>query len=154
LENQAILEREKEIYKQRIAELEEKIKQSESKRSFQLFEFEKERAKWTLEKDKLSQELDSAVEQYKKCKNKREKVEKDYNKIKNEFREHRKYLMSSGVNSSVAVKELASERIKLTKAGSSNPDSVSEAKTGMRSFKQPKYTKNYIGDNSRTKGYK
>jgi len=150
LENQSVLEREKEIYKNRIYELEEKFKQTESKRSFQLFEFEKERAKWTLEKDKLLQELESSVDQLKKAKMKKDKAEKDLNKLKTEYREHRKYLMSSNLNSSAAIKELASDRIKMSKAGS-NSDSVSEGVSGVRSYRSTKFSKNYIGDYTKSK---
>ena len=57
-ENQTVLEREKEIYKQRMKEIENKINSSESKRSSMMFEFEKERAKWALEKDKFINEIE------------------------------------------------------------------------------------------------
>ena len=66
IDNQTMLEREKEIYKQRMKEIESKINSSESKRSAMMFEFEKERAKWALEKDKLFNEIENLSENLKK----------------------------------------------------------------------------------------
>jgi len=146
LENQAVLEREKEIYKHRLAELESKLKNSDSKRSFQIFEIEKERAKWMLEKDKLIQDKDVIKDQYRKLKEKKEKLEKELNKIKNDFREHRKFMYSGTISSGSAAKELASEKVKTIKTKSSL-DSSSDYRPSMRSYKKTKYsTKNYIGD--------
>jgi len=42
-----------ESYKQKISELDLKYKETENKRSAMIFEYEKERAKWNLEKDHL-----------------------------------------------------------------------------------------------------
>lgn len=150
LENQSVLEREKEMYRTKLGELETRLKESESKRSLQIFEHEKERAKWTLEKDKILQEYEQVESNYRKVKAKKEKIEREYAKIKNDYRDHRKFIMSGAMNSSAAAKELVSDKVKLTKTGS-NTDSVNESKTSTRTFRQQKYTKNYIGDYSRPK---
>jgi predicted nucleic acid-binding Zn-ribbon protein len=54
VDNQRALEKERETFKSKMQEIEQKCKDLENKRSTQIFEFEKERAKWGLEKDFLS----------------------------------------------------------------------------------------------------
>lgn len=59
------LDREKDVYRQRLGEQETKAKEAERARSQGLFEFEKERARWQLERDTLAckvQELEESVE--------------------------------------------------------------------------------------------
>jgi chromosome segregation ATPase len=145
LETQSRLEQEKEIYKQKILEMENRAKTSESKRSFQIFEFEKERAKWTLEKDKLLTELEQVSEQYKKTKARKDKTEKEMEKLKNDLRSHRKFMYSGALNSSNAAVEMASEKVKLAKAGS-NTEASSESKAKTSYQRTPKYPRKYIGD--------
>lgn len=144
LENQATLEREKEVYKHKMNELDTKLKNSESKRSFQIFEIEKERTKWKIEKDNLIQDMDKIREAARKLKDKKEKLERELNKIKNDFREHRKFMYSGAMNSSLAAKEIAQEKVRLTM---SSIDSTSSHKPSSRTYKKSKYmSKNYIGD--------
>lgn len=54
VDHQRALEKDREVYKSKIAEIEQKCKELENRRSTMIFEFEKERAKWGLEKDFLS----------------------------------------------------------------------------------------------------
>lgn len=58
LEHQSALSREKDIYKQREEELENKLKEAESAKSNQLFEFEKLKAQWTFDRDRLQADLE------------------------------------------------------------------------------------------------
>lgn len=53
IENQKVLEKERETFKGRLQEVEQKCKELENRRSTMIFEFEKERAKWGLERDHL-----------------------------------------------------------------------------------------------------
>lgn len=53
IEHQRALDKERETLKLKITDIENKCKELENKRSTMLFEFEKERAKWGLEKDHL-----------------------------------------------------------------------------------------------------
>ena len=53
MDHQRAVERERESLKGRISEVEQKCKEIENKRSTMIFEFEKERAKWGLERDHL-----------------------------------------------------------------------------------------------------
>jgi hypothetical protein len=54
VDHQRALEKEREVFKQKQQEIEQKCKELENKRSTMIFEFEKERAKWGLERDFLS----------------------------------------------------------------------------------------------------
>mmetsp|Transcript_19980 Transcript_19980/g.19602 ORF Transcript_19980/g.19602 Transcript_19980/m.19602 type:complete len:143 (+) Transcript_19980:1058-1486(+) len=140
-----LLEKEKVNYKQNLEILEKKYKDSESKRSLQIFEVEKERAKWALEKDNIKHEYDLLKDKNRKLASKKERLEKELMKIKTDFREHRKIIHSGGISSSAAAKEFASEKVKTM---SSVDSSLSSSyKPSSRTYKKPKYsTKNYIGD--------
>lgn len=140
------MEKEKEQYKLKLAESEAKLKSSETKRSFQIFEFEKEKAKWTLEKDKLVQEQDILTEKLRKSRSKKDKLDQELLKLKNQFREHRRFMYSSNLSSSSAAKDLATKQVEMTLSATN-----SETKPSMKSFKQPKYSKNYIGDYAKPK---
>ena len=54
VEYQRSLEKERETYKSKLNDAETKTKEAEGKRNSLIFEFEKERAKWALEKDHLN----------------------------------------------------------------------------------------------------
>lgn len=53
-EGSRITEKDRETLKGKIAELEVKNKELEARRSTMIFEFEKERAMWTVEKDHIN----------------------------------------------------------------------------------------------------
>lgn len=150
LENQSVLEREKEIYKRRIEEVEMKAKESESRRSNMMFEFEKEKARWNLEKDHMVTEIEELQEQYKKAKKRKDALTKEVEKLKNDFRTHRRFLYSSGLNSSNAIGQMASKHVDMAKASSKEP--LVEANTNSyRPYKSPKYQTKYISDGSNSK---
>jgi phage shock protein A len=52
-EYQSVIENLKESFKKKESALDEKIREAEKKRSTMIFEHEKERTKWNLEKDHL-----------------------------------------------------------------------------------------------------
>ena len=118
MEFQAILEREKEIYKQRLMEIEHKAKTSESKRSALVFEFEKEKAKWSLEKDNLIIEIESLTDSLKKSKRKREAIIKTNEKLKydkkNKNRYNSQYTYSSVLPQTAENGNISTKRIELT----------------------------------------
>ena len=63
VDNQRAIEKERENFKSKLQDIEQKCKELENKRSSTLFEFEKERAKWGLEKDFLSSQKQEVQEQ-------------------------------------------------------------------------------------------
>ena len=143
LENQANIEREKESWRVRIQELEHKVKNSESKRSYMIFEFEKEKAKWTLEKDKFISEIESLTENLKKAKRRKEALAKENEKLKTDFRNHRKFLHSSVMNSTTGA--ISNKNLEVKKSDSIS-ESQKEFKPRSSLGKSPKSTKAYIGD--------
>jgi malate synthase len=63
IENQRSLEKERETFKQKQNDIEQKCKDLESKRSTMIFDFEKERAKWGLERDTILNQKQEIQEQ-------------------------------------------------------------------------------------------
>lgn len=139
LENQASLEREKEIYKQRLAEIELKVKNSETKKSSMLFEFEKERAKWALEKDKLQNEIDNLNEYLKSAKRKKDSLLKDNEKLKNEAKSRGRFIHASTIGPNITNCVLATRQIDLLKG-----DSMKQP--GSSFLKSPTFNQKFIGD--------
>ena len=64
LEHQRAIDKDRETYKAKIYEIEQKAKEIDNKRSTMVFEFEKERAKWGLEKDFLVSQKQEVQEQH------------------------------------------------------------------------------------------
>jgi hypothetical protein len=53
MDHQKTLEKEKDVFKGKLSEVERKAKEAEQKKSQLLFDFEKDRAKWQLERDHI-----------------------------------------------------------------------------------------------------
>jgi len=53
MENQRGLEKDRDTFKQKLTDVEQKCKELENKRSTMIFDLEKERAKWGLERDTI-----------------------------------------------------------------------------------------------------
>lgn len=84
LEYQKLLDIEREKLKQKIQEIETKYKESEAKRNSLLFEHEKERAKWSLEKDHILNQRNDLQETIEKLEKKKEMLLRENEKLKNE----------------------------------------------------------------------
>lgn len=70
-------------------DLEQKIKESEMKRSQLIFDQEKERAKWNLEKDHLQAQKNDIQDQCEKAERKKEFLMKDNERLKNDNKNKR-----------------------------------------------------------------
>lgn len=81
MESQKIIDKERENFKLRVHELEFKAKEADSKRSALIFEFEKERAKWALERDHLINQKNDAVEMIQRLERKKENLLKENQKL-------------------------------------------------------------------------
>ncbi len=55
MDNQTALEKEREVYKQKLHSADAKSREADQKRNSLMFEFEKERAKWSLQLDHQKQ---------------------------------------------------------------------------------------------------
>lgn len=82
VDSHKVVEKEREQYKQRLAEMELKVKESENRRSTMLFELEKERAKWGMERDQIISQKQEAQEQMERMQKKQELLIKENEKLK------------------------------------------------------------------------
>ena len=89
LENQKVMDKDREQYRQKMNELEQKIKSSEMKRSSLIFEQEKERAKWNMEKDHLTSKMNDTQDMLEKSERKKEFLMKDNERLKNDNKNKR-----------------------------------------------------------------
>ena len=90
MEYQQNLDREREILKVRINEIEDKYRESERKRSTLIFEHEKERAKWNLEKDHVVQQRNDLQDQMSKLEKRKELLLRENEKLKNDSKMNRR----------------------------------------------------------------
>jgi len=105
LEYQRLLDTEREVLKQKITEAEQKAKEADSKRGSLVFEYEKERARWNLERDHLANQKNELQELVSKLDKKREGLLRDNEKLKNESRVTRRSitLAGTGLNSNMLL---------------------------------------------------
>jgi len=82
--------------------MESKVRESDSKRNTQLFEFEKEKTKLAMKNDHLASELSESKEAGKRNDRKIEILNRDIQKLKNEVRQNRKNMYGGGSQGSAA----------------------------------------------------
>lgn len=85
------VDKERECWKGKMGELEERVREQEKKHSQLIFFHEKERAKWNLEKDHLSQQKFDLQDQVQRLEKKKELLLRENEKIKNQSKSQRKY---------------------------------------------------------------
>ncbi len=105
LEQQRLNDAERESLKIKIGELEQKYKESENKRSAFIFEHEKERARWSLEKDHFITQRNELQEAIEKLEKKKDTLLKENEKLKSDSRISRRSinLMNTTLTSNVAL---------------------------------------------------
>lgn len=105
-EYQRLLEKDRENYRVKINEWEQKIKDSEKKRSQLIFEQEKERAKWNMDKDNLIAHKGEMQDHVEKLERKKEFLVKDNERLKNDVKNKRmmgsQYLGNSNVGTALS----------------------------------------------------
>ena len=92
------MDRDKEIYRQKLSEYEQKAKESESRRASLMFEYEKERAKWQLERDNLLGQKAENLETIEKLQSKKDQLLRENEKMRAEQKGSRKYLFGNATN--------------------------------------------------------
>lgn len=90
MEYQRYYEIERETLKLKLSELEAKYKDVDNKRSSQIFDFEKERAKWNLDRDHLVNFKSDLADQLEKLEKKKDFLLRENEKLKNEQRATRR----------------------------------------------------------------
>ena len=90
MELNQLIEKERESQKKRISEIEIRCKELESKRSAMMFDHEKERSKWNIEKDHMSTQRADYLEQIDKLEKKKDAFMRENERLKNEVRRSKK----------------------------------------------------------------
>lgn len=90
LEHQNQLDQQSDLFKQKIAELEQRCKESENKRNSLLFDHEKEKAKWVFDREHMIAQKNDLSEQLEKIEKKKEQLLRENEKLKNEQRVQRR----------------------------------------------------------------
>ncbi len=90
LECQKTFDKEREQLKAKMGEIENKFRESESKRSTLMLEHEKQKAKWNLEKDHLSNQKSDLQETITKLEKKKEALLRENEKLKSETKINRR----------------------------------------------------------------
>ena len=100
MENKAIFEKEKEKLKKKNTDQESKVRDSENRRTTNMFEHEKDRTKWNLEKEHLINAKNDILERVDKTEKKREALLRENEKARNEIKKLKRMLghMPTGQN--------------------------------------------------------
>lgn len=114
LEYQRMLENEKAAIAQRLSDSESRLRESEIKKNSLIFEHEKEKAKWNLERDHLMNQKAELQEQVDKFEKKKELLVKENEKLRGE-------LKSKSKNSLLSVSVLSSYKPNILNASYSKP---------------------------------
>jgi len=134
LEYQKQLDKEREAFKVKLTEIEQKFRESESKRSTFVFEHEKQRAKWNLEKDHLLNQKNDLQELVTKLEMKREKLLRENEKLKNDTKvSRRSVVLGSGFMSTNLLNQKSTNtasKMKPASPGDSRGSTRSIDKTG------------------------
>jgi hypothetical protein len=103
MESHKMLDSEKAFWKKKLHDAEMKAKESESRKSNLLFEHEKERAKWIIEKDHLMSQRTEFLEAVDRLEKKKEQLLRENEKLKNENRTNRKLAANANNLSTLAT---------------------------------------------------
>lgn len=102
------LEHQKDIFKQKYQEIESKCKEADNKRTTLVFEFEKELAKWQLQKDHLIQQRTEQEDNNSKLSRRNETLMRENEKLKNESRGARKFMYGPSGSQAGAIERSSS----------------------------------------------
>ena len=95
MEFQSKLDLETETLKSKLKELEMKFKDSDNKKNLLMFEHEKEKAKWNLEKDYISNQRIELQDQINKLEKKKEDLLRQNEKMKNDAKSNRRLVTTT-----------------------------------------------------------
>ena len=107
LEYQKLFEKERENYKAKLQEIESKFTEADSRRGVMMMEFEKERAKWSLERDHLIMQKNEGQEVIARLEKRKENLMLENDKLKSE-RTARKPLYAGVASSNASMSRYTS----------------------------------------------
>ena len=127
MEYQKLLDNEKETLKTKISEAEQKYRESESKRNALIFEHEKERAKWNLERDHLINQKNELQDTLDKLEKKKEMLLRENEKLKNESKVSRRSInLTAGlISNNLIGSKAGSNKLRPTSPGHAKTSSIS-----------------------------
>ncbi len=88
-------ENEKEEWKVKVGRVESKLKLAEQRKSALLFEIEREKAKWNIEKEHLIQQKNELLEKIDHIERSKEKLLRDNERLKNQNKKNKKLLTNN-----------------------------------------------------------
>lgn len=86
VEYQTVIDKEREGLKSKLNDMESRFKESESKRTNLIYEHEKERAKWNIEKDHLLNQKNDIQDNIMKLEKKKEILLRENEKLRNDYK--------------------------------------------------------------------
>jgi len=143
LEYQRGFDKERDQLKSKISDVEQKFRDSESKRSVLVLEHEKQKAKWNLEKDHLMNQKTDLQENIMKLEKKREALLRENEKLKSETKINRRSGTLGGgfVSSSLLKSTNTASKMKPASPGESRDSAPSVDNT----FGSKNFEKNTLG---------
>ena len=132
-EYQKLIDKDRENFKSRVFDIEQKLRDSESKRSTLVFEHEKQKAKWNLEKDHLSNQKNDLQETVKKLEKTKDMLLRDNEKLKNETKINRRSIALAGSGGGFMSSNLLIQKSTNT-ASKMKPASPGDSRSSTRSI--------------------
>lgn len=130
-EYQTIFDKERENLKRKIADLEERIREYDNNKSNLIFEHEKERAKWNIEKDHLLTEKNDFQDAVLRLEKKKDFLLRENEKLKNDAKSFRK------INNTIIIE-------KVQKNLNASSQNLSNLKDAANNKPQTSYTSTNI----------
>lgn len=143
LDNQSVLDKERDLLKQKIYDLESKFKNSESEKGKLKFEIEKQQAKWNTEKDHLESTRNEMQETISKLSKKNETLIAMNEKLKEKNKNTKRYNKYGGGGLGGSILDT-----------STSGRFVTGKFLGVKELEQDVYSSNSGKDNSRFKTFK
>ena len=111
--------KDREVYKQRIADAEKKAKEADSKRSQMIFDIEKEKARWQMELDNLRAQKRDHDDIIQNLERRKDLLFRENEKLKSEWKNSRTSVERSSVGSSNGLQKVGLGLNPLTNSGKS-----------------------------------
>ena len=147
VEYQTVLDKEREMLRNKCNDMENRFKESENKRTNQLYEHEKERAKWFIEKDHLLNQKNDIQDTLMKLEKKKEILLRENEKLRNDYKNSKRnnnYLQSSiqkSLNLSQHLNDALKKSPSNSKLGDGNYQVTTKITTNYSNFNDDDVTK-------------
>ena len=126
IEFQTLSDKDRIFIRKKLNEIEDKLKESELKQSSILYDHEKERAKWIIEQEHLSNQRNDLQENLMKIEKKKEILLRENEKLKNEVKSVKKNnaLNQSNLQKTLNLSQHINEMMKKSPSGKSCENNI------------------------------